>query len=117
MFDFNPFKKFDEKKNVEISVKKKQQIEYVPLGIIRKQNGHTLYEIDINTEEIKEAQYIVQNATYDLLTGMSNSKQGGLITNKNCIYIPALNKENALKKFKKSKIQSDYFAKEAPMKF
>ena len=115
MFDLNPFKTFDEKKNVEISVKKKQQIEYVPLGNIRKQNGHTLFEINIITGEIKEAQYIVNNATYDLLTGMSNSKQGGLITDKNCIYIPALNKANALKKYNKSKVQSDYFAKEAPM--
>jgi hypothetical protein len=117
MFDLNPFKTFNEKKNVEISVKKKQQIEYVPLGNIRKQNGHTLFEINTLTGEIKEAEYKQMSATYDLKTGMSSNKKGELITDKNCIYIPALNKVNALKKYNNSKIQSDYFAKEAPMKF
>jgi hypothetical protein len=39
-----------------------------------------------------------------------------LVVNKGCVYIPALNKANALKKYLKSGVQSDYYAKEAPMK-
>lgn len=116
MFDLDPTQKLKAGNPTEISVKKKQEIEYVPLGEIRVQRGHTLYEIEILGGEIKEAQYQVHCVTYDLLKGIGQYKIGSLIVNKGCVYIPALNKANALKKYLKSGVQSDYYAKEAPMK-
>jgi hypothetical protein len=115
MFDFNSKQKLNESNPTEISVKKKQQIEYMPLGKIFVQRGHTVFEIE-TTGEIREAEYQVQSSTYDLLKGIAQSKIGSLIVNKGCVYIPALNKANALKKYLKSGVQSDYYAKEAPMK-
>jgi hypothetical protein len=104
-----------EPNKIEMSVKKKQQIEYLPLGKLNIKKGHTLYEINLLTDEINEAQYEFLNANYDLRTGLSSS-QSKLIINNGCIYIPALNKANALKKYNQSRVQSDYYVKEPPMK-
>jgi len=115
MFDFNPREKLKAGNPTEISVKKKQEIEYVPLGEIRVQRGHTLYEIETQSGEVREATYIVPSTAYVLHNGMAGSF-AKLVVNKGCVYIPALNKANALKKYLKSGVQSDYYAKEAPMK-
>ena len=56
MFDFNSKQKLNESNPTEISVKKKQQIEYMPLGKIFVQRGHTVFEIE-TTGEIREAEY------------------------------------------------------------
>ena len=105
----------EEPNKIEMSVKKRQDIEYLPLGKLNIKKGHTLYEINLVSDEISEARYEVLNANYDLRTGMSSSRSK-LIINKDCIYIPALNKANALKKYNQSRVQSDYYVKPAAMK-
>lgn len=115
IFDLNPKERLQQANNIEIGVKKKQQIEYLPLGKISIQRGHTLFEIETETHEIRPAQYLVQSATYDLSKAMIIEGLGNLIVNKGCVYIPALNKANALKRFLRSSLQSDYYAKAAPM--
>lgn len=116
MFELNPSGKIGSSNPTEISVKKKQEIEYLPLGKIIVKRGHTLFEIDTISGEISEAQYHIQSANYELLKGIAQSKIGSLIVKKGCVYIPALNKKNALKKYNQSPVQRDYYVKEAIMK-
>ena len=56
--------------------------------------GHTLFEIDCSTGEIKEAEYEEVNASYQ--TGAARKK---IIIKPNCLYISCLNKKSAKKKF------------------
>ena len=116
MFEFNdPAARQQGGNKIEIGVKKKQQIEYLPFGKISVQRGHTLFEIDTQSGGIREAQYKVTAATYDLSKGISTQVAGTLIINNGCVYIPALNRTNALKKYNHQPLQSHYFAKDAPM--
>ena len=70
------------------------------IGKIRPQRGHTTFEINIVTGEVLEAQYSA--ITVELKEIKSNElsvKKKKIITNENCVYISALNKDNAKKKF------------------
>jgi hypothetical protein len=90
----------------EISVKKnvKQKKEYNHDGIILPKKGQTIWEINLETEEITEAEY--EKTTVAILNADPVPKK--IIQKIGCIYIPAINKKNALKKFRKSKNQNDY---------
>ena len=92
--------------NTEISVKKnvKQKKEYNHDGIILPKKGQTVWEINLQTEEITEAEY--EKTTVAILNADPIPKK--IIQKSGHIYIPAINKKNALKKFKKSKNQKDY---------
>lgn len=97
----------------EITVEKKQEIEYVLEGTITPKNGHTLWEINELTGEIKKAEYKRDTATFNPLAKREPEK---LVVNPDCVYIPSLNIENAKKKYDKDKRQTSYFDKEPPMK-
>ena len=90
--------KLDEKPkdNIEISVKQKKQIEHRLLDKIVPHNNHTLFEIELTSNKIKKAEY--SNTT--CVFGEAPKRE--VIVKKNCVYISALNKKNALKKFMKN---------------
>lgn len=85
------------KDKIEIAVKKKQQIEHQLLGKVRPRNGHKVFEINIETLEVNEAKFSPVTA---LVFGVVKNKE--IIIKKNHVYISALNKKNALKKFSKT---------------
>lgn len=58
-------------------------------------SGHSVWEVNLNTGEIKKAVY-ESSANINFKTKQSSKK---LIENEDCIYIPALNKVNAKRKF------------------
>jgi hypothetical protein len=90
----------------EQQVKKKQEKKFVLSHSIAPIAGHRLYEINTKTLEIKEASYRVEKyitweqALYLIKEGVTNKK---VIINKDCEYISALNKENALKRYLSNK--------------
>jgi predicted nuclease with TOPRIM domain len=81
--------------NIEISVKKKQQKEKEFIGTIIPHEGHTIYQINDETLEIEKAKF--SNTTF--IFGGENKKE--ILIMKGCTYVSALNKKNALKKYKK----------------
>lgn len=97
--------------NIELSVKKKQEIEYVLEGELRTKKGHFIWEINTLNGACKKAEYKSNTIGLTATTEIATQK---LIVNQNCIYIPALNAANALSKYNKNKNQSHYYYKAAP---
>lgn len=91
-----------EKAKTEIQQEKQQEHQLVYQGTIIPHEGHTLYEIDLSTNNIKEAEYLAQDYVFDLDWYPSKKLKvdSKVVMNNGCAYISALNKKNALKKFK-----------------
>ena len=68
-------------------------------GSIRPQKGHTLFELNLKTKEIKPATFEELDFVVNQIT---NGKKKKVIMQTDCIYISALNEKNALRKFFKS---------------
>lgn len=92
----------------EINVKKQQEIEYLLEGTIKPRIGHFVWEINEESGEIKKADYKCDTVS---LLGNLKVPAEKLVINPDCIYIPALNAENAKKKYLQNKEQSHYFVK------
>jgi len=110
-FDKNYVPYLQENK-VEINVKKQQEIEHLLQGSIVPKKGHFVWEVNEETGVIKKAEYKCDTVGYHSMVKKQPDK---LIVNPDCVYIPALNPENAKKKYLKNKEQSFYFVKAAPM--
>lgn len=105
-----PHLTLDTKERIELNVKKKQEIEYVLQGTIKPQVGHFIWELNEVTGEIKKAQFKRNTAVYG-----AELPTEELVVKADCIYIPALNVENAKRKYIKNKEQSAYYVKPAVM--
>lgn len=92
----------------EVVAKKKKEVEYFLTGSLKTQKGHKVWELEIETSIIKEAQYKKDTVALDMFT---TTPQNKMILRKGCVYIPALNSENARRKFDKNPEQSAYFVK------
>jgi hypothetical protein len=79
---------------IEVSIKQKKQIQHELIGKIILHEGHIIWQINNETLEVEVAKFA--NATYHL--GGKNKKE--IIIKKGHTYIGALNKKNALKKYK-----------------
>lgn len=82
---------------IEVSVKQKKQIEHELIGKIIPHEGHIIWQINKETLEIEKAKF--SNATYYF--GGDNKKE--IITKEGYAYVSALNKKNALRKYKQGK--------------
>ena len=80
----------------EIQAKINKELKY--LGSLRHQPGHTLFEINLNTWQIKEA--TIKRDVYAGFDGKPIYKSKVQIE-KDCYYLEALNVKNAKKKFLK----------------
>ena len=81
----------------EVQMKKQKEKKYELQRSIIHQRGHTLFEIDTNTLEVREPFYEESKKVY-LDKPQENKK---VIIKKDCVYLEALNVKNALKKYKK----------------
>jgi hypothetical protein len=94
--------KIKEKDKLEVQQEKQQESKLIHDAVIVPHRGHKIYEININTNEINEANFekkdYVFNPKWTRLSA-SNS-ESTIIKNSNCFYVSALNKKNAIKKFK-----------------
>lgn len=95
-------KEFESDKNVkektELSVEKEQKQKDNFVGTIVPYPGHTLFEVDIYTGEITEAEYEQQDLVLGKDWKKESAKKGKVIMKKDKIYISALNKKNCAKK-------------------
>ena len=92
-----------EKAKTELQQEKQQEYQLVYQGTIIPHEGHILYEINLSTNEIKEAEYLAQDYVLDWEWHPSKKPRvdSSVVMNEGCVYISALNKNNAMKKFKK----------------
>ena len=88
---------FQQKDKTEITANKSQEKKYELIGHIVPHLGHTLYEINKETLEVRKARF--SSITGNYVFGEKNNKE--LITQKGFVYVAALNEKNALKKYKK----------------
>lgn len=97
--------KINDKIQIESVVKKKKQIEYVLEESLIPLNGHSLFEINIKTLEIKEAEFIQDKTItmYEALKIIDGTDNKEILLTPDCVYISALNKKNALIRFHKNK--------------
>jgi len=83
------------KTKTELSVKQEKEIKHELVGEIIPHEGHSIWEINNKTNEIKKAQF--SNVTYTF----GGEIKREIITKKGHSYVGALNKKNALKKYNK----------------
>lgn len=84
---------------IEESLKKNK--EYKLLGdFLPSIDGGKLYEFNMTTHILSEVE-VIKTDTLDLATGNATRK---IHTNKNCVYLEALNLQNARKRLLKGKI-------------
>lgn len=101
---------------IEVKAKNnnQQETELILKGVIGKKSGHTLFEINTITLVVKEAEFTKnKDISFHAAKLRDYSSINSLIINESCIYIPALNKHNALKQFRKNPNQDAYYKKEA----
>lgn len=80
--------------DIEIQVQKKQQVEYKLLGKHKPTiDGYNIFEYNLQTRELKKATFIESDIYY---IDRPNVKK--LVVNKDCLYIEALNLNNAIKR-------------------
>jgi len=84
----------------ELSIVKRQEVEYMLDEVVRPHPNHPTYEVDLIDEVIRIAQ--VENIdTVNFLNWKEAIKEQKIIKNPHCIYLTALNINNCRKKLKK----------------
>lgn len=85
---------------VEIAIQKRQQTEYTLLGsYIPRIDGSKIYEYNRATKEIEQAAFIAND---EYVIGAPNHQK--LDVKKGCVYVEAINKENAIKRLRRGDI-------------
>jgi hypothetical protein len=94
------------KQQIENVVTEKKQKELKQVGTIQPLEGHTLFEINTKTLEVCKAQYnkkeyLTWEEALTIHRGGKVKKE--VLVKKDCVYISALNAENALERYLKNK--------------
>jgi hypothetical protein len=97
---------------LEVKAEFKKESQTVLQGTIKPQRGQIIFEICLLSELISEAKF--QSSSVEFTKAVKGDFSGcnQLLIKDGHIYIPAINKENALKKFKQNKNQEFYFKKD-----
>lgn len=100
---------FKKQERAEIVAKQQKESQYLLTGTIQPKRGHKVWQINKETKEVSEAKYKETAFEYALALKGDLSKKRELVTMEGFVYIPALNAENALKKFNANPNQSGYY--------
>lgn len=92
--------------NIEIREEAEQRKEIKLLGRQRKIRGLITWEYNEKTHELKRAEYKKEDIVLSSLSMSpeSISKVNKVVVNEDCIYFQALNRKNAIKKLRGSKL-------------
>ena len=101
MKELQKFNLLSEKQSIETIVKKKQEVEYKFDYTIRPRKNHKVFEIYINTLIVTEAEYVKHKfiTWEDAIKRMNGGSNSDILLKKNHVYISALNKDSALKRY------------------
>jgi hypothetical protein len=114
MKELNTHNKLKDKIEVNARKNNQQEAELVLTGKITPENGHILFEINTITMACNPAKFNhKKNISFIKAKEKDYSGINDLIVQSDCVYIPALNKQNALRKFRDNPNQSAYYKKEA----
>ncbi|MFT5450567.1 MAG: hypothetical protein ACI9N9_000044 [Enterobacterales bacterium] len=99
-----------EKAKQEINQEKQQEQRLEFQRSVTPYDGHDLFEIDVSTMRIRKARFEKRDFVYDpnWKKGKKLSVDSTVITNIGCVYVAALNKENAIEKYNKNKTGDRY---------
>jgi len=105
MKEFEKHSRDAEKQAIESIIKKKKEVELKYEDRINPHAGHILFEINEKTGEIKNADYLEKKdiGWTEAIKKMESGFTRELVMRKNCVYISALNKESALRRWKQSR--------------
>jgi hypothetical protein len=94
---------FREKTKMEITQRKQQEYQLIYQGTIIPHIGHTLYEVNPKTLEVVEAAFKQRDYVFrwEWRPGDSIPVNSEVVMTPGMVYVSALNKKNALKKFRK----------------
>jgi len=94
MKDFVPEIKVREEQVIQAEEKRENLI-----GSLQSTPGLTLWEIEIETREVRAAEF--EEVNVDIKEGKEGGLRKKLLMKKKCFYVEALNKKNALRKMDK----------------
>lgn len=82
--------------NVKKEIQEEKSLKY--FGTLIPHEGHSIWELDNETGEIENAQFITKNWVFN------GENKPEVLIRENCEYTSALNKKNAIKNFKSGKL-------------
>ena len=95
------------KAKTEISVQKRQEVNYMFDSMLKPNEGHTIFEIDYLEKVIRKATFETLD-TVCFLNWKTQLKELEIIKKSNCFYITALNYKNLMKKLASNKEASQF---------
>jgi hypothetical protein len=100
-----------EKQSIELQQVKEEKVEYKLIDNLRPEKGHRVWEINSASLEIVEASYN-EEEVINFTEALGNLERGeitvatikkDITVNPGCLYISALNKNNAIKRYNLNK--------------
>tara|TARA_R110000803_G_scaffold192272_1_gene255076 strand:- start:1686 stop:2006 length:321 start_codon:yes stop_codon:yes gene_type:complete len=98
----------DKRDNIESVKKQKEQRQTSVIGRIKPNKGHILFEVDLKERTISVAEFKKCNISWIDAVNRDYSKYKKVVSNKNCIYISALNTKNVKKKLTDKRINHTF---------
>lgn len=97
--------RLNEKTQIESVVQEQKQVEYRHESSLNPLKGHALWEINTKTLEVSKAKFIDEKTIswYEALKMIGENYAEKVAIKLDCVYISALNKENAIKRYKEKK--------------
>jgi len=81
----------------ELHVKKQQEIKYNYKGSTRLEPGQKLWCWNMETQKLSQVD-LQKESNYDMVTDKNLTTVKRLNMNKDCLYVPAINEKNAMRK-------------------
>ena len=91
-----------EAQGIELQVRKQQQKEFKFESSLKPLRGHSVWEINRETLEVKKAEFVVKKEVH-LFDALHDKNRQEIIKRPWCEYISSLNPSSALKRYKKGK--------------
>lgn len=95
-------KEFDELKTpeaIEVAVPEEQKTQVKYLGSIIPKRGHRIWEVNTTDNSVLLAEFVTQNVDLGkVMDGSQPRVSKKILVKQDCVYVSALNKQNALKR-------------------
>jgi len=105
MKELDAQKKRGERTQIESIIKKKKAVELMFEDSIKPVKGHRLFEVDVETLEVYEAEFVSKKTIswFDAVRISEGTLIDEVLIKPNKVYVSALNGKNAVKRYQESK--------------